>query len=179
MQKLESLLNRILKIFMAVCVASMSILIFSNVVSRYVFDSSITWANELSRFFFVWLIFLGAIKALKENEHMGVDLLIRRFPKSARKVSFLFTNLIVLVLLYLIFDGSIIITQLSVNSPAPATGIPFALINGMGIVVSIGMAIIVIVRLIRVIFFKDDVDQYIFPKHELEEIDGGEERINK
>jgi len=157
----------------------MSILIFSNVVSRYIFDSSIVWANELARFFFVWLIFFGAIGALKENEHMGVDLLVRKFSEKGKKIAFVIINLIVLVLLYLVFDGSIKITQLSINSPAPATGISFSLMNGMGIVLSVGMAIIVIARLYSVLFLKDDVDQYMISKSEVEEFVGGEEGNKK
>lgn len=75
----------------------------------------------------------------------------------------------------MIFDGSIKITQLSINSPAPATGIPFSFMNGMGIILSVGMAIIVITRLITVLFFKDDVDKYMLPKSEVEELVNAEE----
>ncbi|MDS9472472.1 TRAP transporter small permease [Sporosarcina pasteurii] len=175
MKRFATYSDKLLKLFAVICVVAMSLLVFSNVVSRYIFDSSIPWANEMSRFFFVWLVFFGAIEALKSNEHMAVDLLVGKLPKVVRKISFVFINLVILFLLYMIFDGSIKITQLSINSPAPATGIPFSFMNGMGIILSVGMAIIVITRLITVLFFKDDVDKYMLPKSEVEELVNAEE----
>ncbi|SDN71201.1 TRAP transporter small permease [Bacillus sp. OK048] len=179
MEKIGSLLNRLLNGFMVACLVGMCILIFSNVVSRYIFSSSITWANELSRFFFVWLIFFGAIGAFIKNEHMGVDMLVKRFSKKVKKTLYIITNLIILILLYNILDGSIKITQLSLDSPAPATEIPLAFMDGMGIVVSIGMAIIIFINLFKVFIKKDDIDQYILSANEMdlmdESIDGREE----
>ena len=178
MKALTSFFDRSLKVITVICVVAMSLLVFSNVVSRYIFDSSIPWANEMSRFFFVWLVFFGAIEALKSNEHMAVDLLVRKLPKTARKILFVI-DVIILFLLFMIFDGSIKITQLSITSPAPATGIPYAFTNGMGIVLSVGMAIIVITRLFNVLFRGDDSDKYMMPKSEVEELVNGEEGIKE
>ena len=47
-----------------VSLALMVIMVFSNVVLRYVFNSGITATEELSRFLFLWLIFIGAIVAM-------------------------------------------------------------------------------------------------------------------
>ena len=179
MKALTSFLDRALKLITVICVVAMSLLVFSNVVSRYIFDSSIPWANEMSRFFFVWLVFFGAIEALKSNEHMAVDLLVRRFSKTVRKILFVIIDVIILFLLYMIFDGSIKITQLTITSPAPATGIPYAFTNGMGIVLSVGMAIIVITRLYTVLFLKVDADKYMIPKSEVDELVNGEEGYKK
>lgn len=176
MQKFGSIFDKILNAFMAFCVVAMSLSVFSNVVSRYFLDSSIVWANELSRFFFVWLVFLGAIGALKDNEHMAVDILVKRLPKLARKTALIVIYLIMLVLLYFIFDGSITITQLSINSPAPATGIPFAFINGMGLILSVGMFIIILSRLVGVLFKGQDPDQYLLAKSEVDELIGEERK---
>lgn len=172
MQKIASLLNRLLNVFMVICLVAMCLLLFSNVIFRYIFESSITWANEISRFFFVWLVFFGAIGALIKNEHMGVDMLIKMFPKKVKKTLYAITNLIILVLLYNILDGSIKITQLSINSPAPASGIPFAFMDGMGVVVSIGMAIVVLVNLYKIFVKKDDIDQYVQTINEVDTIEG-------
>ena len=175
MKALTSFFDKVLKLITVICVVAMSLLVFSNVVSRYIFDSSIPWANEMSRFFFVWLVFFGAIEALKSNEHMAVDLLVRKLPKTVRKILFVLIDVIILILLYMIFDGSIKITQMSITSPAPATGIPYAFTNGMGIILSVGMALIIITRLYSVLFRKVDADKYMIPKSEVEELVNEEE----
>ena len=57
----------LLKFLIVVCLALMVILVFGNVVLRYVFNSGITMSEELSRWLMVWLTFLGAIVALREH----------------------------------------------------------------------------------------------------------------
>ena len=54
----------------------MVVLVFGNVVLRYGFNSGITVSEELSRWLFVWLTFLGAIVALREHGHLGTDMLV-------------------------------------------------------------------------------------------------------
>ena len=56
-------------------------MVFGNVVLRYGFNSGLTASEELSRLFFVWLTFLGAVVALREHGHLGVDTLVRRLPR--------------------------------------------------------------------------------------------------
>ena len=67
MGRIIDLYCRILKFTIAVCLAVMVVLVFGNVVLRYVFNSGITMSEELSRWLMVWLTFLGAIVALREH----------------------------------------------------------------------------------------------------------------
>ena len=63
----------LLKFLIALFLAIMVVLVFGNVVLRYAFNSGITVSEELSRWLFVWLTFLGAIVAMREHGHLGVD----------------------------------------------------------------------------------------------------------
>jgi TRAP-type transport system small permease protein len=83
MGRIIDLYCRILKCTIAVCLAVMVVLVFGNVVLRYAFNSGITVSEELSRWLMVWLTFLGAIVALREHAHLGVDTLVRALPPSA------------------------------------------------------------------------------------------------
>jgi len=56
----------------------MVVLVFTNVVMRYAFNSGITISEELSRWLFVWMTFMGAIVALRERAHLGTDTLVSR-----------------------------------------------------------------------------------------------------
>ena len=71
---------RLLEIVIALLLALMVVLVFGNVVLRYGFNSGITVSEEVSRWAFVWLTFLGAIVALKEHGHLGSDMLVSRLP---------------------------------------------------------------------------------------------------
>ena len=157
MGKVFGLMAKAADVLMALCLAGMAVLVFLNVVLRYAFHSGIAWSEEMSRIFFVWLTFLGAIGALKDNQHLGVDMFVRNLPLLAKRIVFLISNLIILYVLWLVFDGSWKTTLVSTNALSPATGLPMSYIYGIGILMSVGMAFIVLVNLYRVLFQKEFV----------------------
>ena len=54
----------------------MVVMVFANVVLRYGFGSGITVSEEISRFLFVWLIFLGSVPVMRQHGHLGVEMLV-------------------------------------------------------------------------------------------------------
>ncbi|RAK14106.1 TRAP-type C4-dicarboxylate transport system permease small subunit [Anoxybacillus vitaminiphilus] len=170
MKKLNKLANDILNVLMVLTLAMMCILVFGNVVLRYIFNSGITWSEEMSRFLFIWMIFLGAIGALKDNDHLGVDTLLKKLPLSAKRVVFILSNLIVLYVLWIVLDGSWKITTINMNSTAPATGLPIAYVYGIGIVMSIGMGIIILFNIYRALFRIDMIEELTRMKESEDEI---------
>lgn len=67
---------KLLELLLVALLSVMVIMVFGNVVLRYGFNSGVTVSEELSRWAFVWMIFLGAIVAVKENTHLGTDVLL-------------------------------------------------------------------------------------------------------
>ncbi len=67
----------------------MVVLVFGNVVLRYAFNSGITVSEELSRWLFVWLTFVGAVVALRDHAHLGMDSVVSRLPAWGKKVCFI------------------------------------------------------------------------------------------
>jgi TRAP-type C4-dicarboxylate transport system permease small subunit len=65
--------------------AAMVAMVFANVVSRYVWNYSFIWAEELSQYLMVWITFLGAGLALREGRHVAVELLQDRLPLRTRR----------------------------------------------------------------------------------------------
>jgi len=53
----------------------------AQVIMRYIFSSSISWSEELSRYFFIWFTFLGISFAVKNNSHIRIDIIETTFPK--------------------------------------------------------------------------------------------------
>lgn len=69
----------------------MTLLTFANVVVRYVFNSNILWAVELTVFMFAWMVLVGASYGVKKHFHIGVDVVINIAPKGLRKTFALIT----------------------------------------------------------------------------------------
>ncbi len=97
---------RVLRGFIAVCLAVMVVLVFGNVVLRYAFNSGITVSEELSRWLFVWLTFVGAVVALRDHAHLGMDSVVSRLPAWGKKACFLLAQVLMLYCVYLFFVGS-------------------------------------------------------------------------
>jgi TRAP-type C4-dicarboxylate transport system permease small subunit len=62
------------------------ILVLWNVAGRYLFGTGLTWAEEMSRLLFVWVVFLGSYIALCRKGHMAIVMVVDRFPADVRRV---------------------------------------------------------------------------------------------
>jgi TRAP-type C4-dicarboxylate transport system permease small subunit len=122
-----------LKAAIALLLAGMVVLVFGNVVLRYAFNQGITVSEELSRMFFVWLTFLGAVVAMREHGHLGVDSLIKRLPPLGAKVAVLGGHGLMLYATWLMISGSWSQTLINLHVGAPATGISMAFFYGAGL----------------------------------------------
>ena len=81
-----SFLDRIEETIIAILLGFMTLLTFANVLARYLFNSNIFFALELTVFMFAWLVLLGASYAVKKNAHLGVDAVVNMARPSARRV---------------------------------------------------------------------------------------------
>ena len=151
MKSIEKYLMQAMNTIIVVSLALMVIMVFSNVVLRYVFNSGITATEELSRFLFLWLIFIGAIVAMKESAHLGVDTLIARLPRSGKIACVLLSNALMLWCCYLFFVGSWRQTIVGLGTDMPATGISMAYHYATGLVMSVGIGVILIINSWRIL----------------------------
>lgn len=141
----------LLKAMAVVLLALMVLLVFGNVVLRYAFNSGITIAEELSRWMFMWLTFLGSIYALREHQHLGTDMLIARLSPRSRRICLLLANVFMLWVCWLIFSGALAQTRLNWNVTAPSSGFSLGWFYSAGIVFSVSAAVILIEQIISLL----------------------------
>lgn len=123
----------VLKAMIALLLAGMVVLVFGNVVLRYAFNEGITSSEELSRIFFIWLTFLGAVVAMREHSHLGVDSVLRRLPPTGARIAVLLGHVLMLLATWLMISGSWTQTLINWHVTAPATGISMAFFYGAGL----------------------------------------------
>ena len=174
MKSFEKYLTHAMNTVIVVALALMVVMVFSNVVLRYVFNSGITVSEELSRFCFLWLIFVGSVVAMKERAHLGVDTLIVRLPRSGKILFVLVSNALMLWVCYLFFKGSLKQTIVGWGTLKPATGIPMAFHYATGLVMSVGIAVILISNTWRVLTGKAS-DAELIQVTESEEVESARE----
>ena len=100
---------KLLELLVVVCMVAMVIMVFGNVVLRYAFNSGISVSDEMSRYFFIWLTYIGAMLAMHEGGHLGVDTLIKHLPVLGKKVCLFLSEALMLFcnVLYRLVTGQI------------------------------------------------------------------------
>lgn len=85
-------------------------LVFFSALSRYV-GYPINWTSALASGLFVWLIYIGADRALRRKRHIGIGFLVERFPPKVREVISLCTDIVILIFLIYISNVGIKMTM--------------------------------------------------------------------
>lgn len=128
--------------------SAMSILVFLNVVLRYGFNSSINVTEEVSRYMFVWLAFLGTILAFNENQHVNVGILTNKLSPTKRYILGIVTDVAMLYCCYLIIDGGWMQFFLNLNNYAPISGVPQGITYLASVVAGVLIGILLLARLV-------------------------------
>ena len=136
---------------LAFALALMVVLVFGNVVLRYGFNSGITTSEELSRWLFVWLTFLGAIVAMKDGAHLGTDTLVSRLPLRGKQVFFVLSHGLMLYACWLLWQGAWNLVQINLSATSAVMEISMAWFYSPGLVLSALGALVLFNQLWRLV----------------------------
>lgn len=90
MQAVSDWVDRVERAVLALLLATMTVVTFTQVIARYVFNTGWPAALELTTIAFAWLVLFGCSYGLKVGGHLGVDAVIRLFPKPVFRLFVLF-----------------------------------------------------------------------------------------
>jgi len=174
MKKLNDLFFRLAEFTLVIMLSVMVIMVFGNVVLRYGFNSGLISSEELSRFLFIWVTFLGAIVAMRDNAHLGLDTLIRVLPGAGKRFCFALSNLLMLGCCVLMFYGTFKQHHINATTFSAVTEIPMSLVYGVGYITSVAMGLMILGKLIRLARGGYSDDELIEVQ---DSEDGGEQHI--
>ncbi len=120
--RISDVLNDVIKYMSAILLGAMTILVFLQVLFRYVLNHPLDWSEELSSFAFVWMSLLGASIGLKRNENPRLDLFINQFSQSAQRIVAGLYNITILFLLAVLFIYGWRLTANMVSQTTAALG---------------------------------------------------------
>ncbi len=122
--RLETLFVRLNQGLVVVMMGAMATLVFTNVITRYVFDFSLNWAEELSRYLMIWVAYLGAGLAMREGRHVAIEYVQGLLPARFAPVARALVALIVLAFLVVLAKLGIDIVQFAWRQRTPVLGWP-------------------------------------------------------
>ncbi|MFT3717532.1 TRAP transporter small permease [Pseudorhodoferax sp.] len=135
---------------LAVLLLGMVLMVFGNVVLRYVFNSGIEVSEELSRFFFIWLTFIGAIVAMREGAHLGMDNFVSRLSRRGKLVCLALCQGMVLLCCAMMFRGTWVQHEINATTAAPVTGLSMIWVFGVSYLTSVAIAAMALHTLWRI-----------------------------
>lgn len=110
-----------------IAMALIFLVVFFNVVLRYVFNAGFAWAVEAAQFAFVLVCLTGLIAATRDQSHFAVTLIIDRMPRAVKLFLFLLRDVVEIVCTIWLLRGAIQMMGVLKNTISPAIGLPWAL----------------------------------------------------
>jgi len=126
MERVSHIVNRITEIAIVLIISIMAVVVFVEVIFRYVLHLPLFWTEEFARYCLVWSSLLGAGVALKRGEHIAVTFLTDMFPKGIRVETSLLVQIFIASFLGVIFWGGFCLVILTRHQLSPAMRIPMS-----------------------------------------------------
>lgn len=140
---------RLIEIILVLCMAVMLVMVFGNVVLRLFFNTGIDLSEEMPRFAFVWMTFLGGIIGLHRRSHLGVDMIVQALPVLGRKVCWAISQVVMLICALIIFYGTWLQHDIIAGNASPVAQISMLWVYGVSYVTGAAIALICLSNLIR------------------------------
>jgi len=151
MQKVIDLFYQLLGFIMVLLLTTMVLMVFANVLLRYGFNSGVLVSEELSRYCFVWLTFVGAVLAFREQAHMGIETLVARLQRRGRLVCMAASNALIMACSAIFFWGAQMQFEINATMFAPVTGLSLVWVYGIGLFTGAACFVIAALRLIQIL----------------------------
>jgi len=115
-----AVLDKTAAVIVITLMASMGVIAFTAVFFRFVLNDPLSWSEEAARYMMAWVTFMGAGLAMGQRRHIGVTLIVSKFPERMRLFLNLTAEVVILLFLGLIaWQGAILVWDLKTQvSPA-------------------------------------------------------------
>lgn len=165
MNKFNTLFRGI-EVLIAFFLAIMIALVFVNVVLRYGFSTGFAWSEEITRLCFIYLVYLGAIGAMRDNQHLIIDSILTRIQPAAQKAVFLLVQVGIIWVMGILSMGSWQLVIQNLGDRWVATQFPVFLIFGVGLVTGVAIILLSLANIYRLVVLKLSVSELISVRHE-------------
>lgn len=143
-RKTQNAINAVTGIALAVMV----LIIFIQVIMRYAFGRSLSWSEELTRYMFVWLLFMGVNLGIRDDLQIKIDILDLKLKGRYYKILKVIQHLLSSIAVIAVFVGSLFLIRVGVYTTSPSNHFPMWIIY---LVFPIGMGLNLIELMIKIV----------------------------
>ena len=140
---------RLIELVMVLCISTMLVMVFGNVVLRILFNTGIDLSEEIPRFAFVWMTFLGAIIGMRKRAHLGVDIVVKMLPVWGQKICWALSQFVMLVCCIYIVYGTWLQHDIIEKNASAVMQISMLYVYGISYMAGAAIIVICLANLVR------------------------------
>jgi TRAP-type C4-dicarboxylate transport system permease small subunit len=140
---------RALEVLMVICISVMLVMVFGNVVLRLFFNTGIDLSEEIPRFAFVWMTFIGAIVGMRRRAHLGVDMVTKMLPVLGQKVCWAISQVVMLICCGYMVYGTWLQHEIIQGNASPVAQISMLWVFGVSYLTGTAIGLICLSNLVR------------------------------
>ena len=128
MKKIDKILDYFETGSFIVLLSVMTIVVFLQVIYRYILHASLSWSEEVSRYCMIYTVFIGVGAGLKAGIHTGVDALVMVLPKKLKEIVILIERIICLLLsvVFFVLSAELVMQLMQSGQKSATLFIPIA-----------------------------------------------------
>jgi len=127
-EKILNAVNRLIVYIITVLFGAMSIASLLQVIFRYVLKHPLPWSEELARFLFVWVVFLGSAVAVKEKAHVGLEYFVDLLKVSQRRIIYALAYILCMFMSLSVAKYGFTVVKSTLAQLSPAMQVPMGLV---------------------------------------------------
>lgn len=166
MNRLLNALFKGIEVLISIALAVMILLVFTNVILRFIFDTGFAWSEEVARICFIYLVYLGSIEAMRDNRHLLIDSVIIRLPSTAQKLLYTLIQALIIWLMTALTAGSYGLMLQNYHNKWVATGLPVWLVYLAGFIMGLSILLLAAGNIFKLWIMKYTVKDLITPQDE-------------
>ncbi len=119
-------LDKLEEYFCGAALLTATLIVFTNVILRYVFKSGTSWAEELVKYLMIWITFIGSSICVRKHAHVSIDFFYEMLPVKSKRLATIVVDIIALFFtVSMAFYGSkLVIFSISTGQVSPALQLP-------------------------------------------------------
>ncbi|WP_164667205.1 TRAP transporter small permease [Virgibacillus doumboii] len=147
MKLLKFLNEHIEEVILVILLSIMVVSTFSQIIMRQIFNNSLSWSSELSRYAFIWLVFIGVSYATKKQKHLNIDVMVGNLSGRKKDLISIISNTIFIVfcIIVIFYGGNSTIEIFNSSQVSPAMQIPQGIVY-LALPVGFGLTLIRLVQ---------------------------------
>ncbi|KKM11399.1 hypothetical protein SY88_09235 [Clostridiales bacterium PH28_bin88] len=119
-------INRVVTWVVVILLATMSVVVFAQVIYRFVLEAPLTWSEEVARYLMVWITFLGASLGVRNKALIGMEVAVGLLPPVLKRAAINLVSLITFCFLLVVLYYGIKMTGVTARQFSPAMQIPMS-----------------------------------------------------